>query len=160
MRGFNFVPIRSDPMLIFLSGNRPLKSKDKVLNFNWRNIMESSVAPYWNCNALWSIQSRRGYNEHVVFANKQKANVIGWWCRQCSSPSNQVAFLSGLTRMLGQLPGWKVMNWWNYAMDACRYLTHHRILSLHTVLKASDIIIDVFMIIFYIKQNCSKQSSN
>ena len=24
MRGFNFVPIRSDPMLIFLSGNRPL----------------------------------------------------------------------------------------------------------------------------------------
>ncbi len=23
MRGFNFVPIRSDPMLIFLSGNRP-----------------------------------------------------------------------------------------------------------------------------------------
>ena len=26
MRGFNFVPIRSDPMLIFLSGNRPLES--------------------------------------------------------------------------------------------------------------------------------------
>ncbi len=24
MRGFNFVPIRSDPLLIFLSGNRPL----------------------------------------------------------------------------------------------------------------------------------------
>ena len=24
MRGFNFVPIRSDPMLIFLSGNQPL----------------------------------------------------------------------------------------------------------------------------------------
>ena len=23
MRGFNLVPIRSDPMLIFLSGNRP-----------------------------------------------------------------------------------------------------------------------------------------
>ena len=28
-----------------------------------------------------------------VRANKQKANVIGWWCRQCLSPANQVAFL-------------------------------------------------------------------
>ena len=27
-------------------------------------------------------------------ANKQKANVIGWWCRQCLSPANQVAFFS------------------------------------------------------------------
>ncbi len=26
MRGFNFVPIRSDPMPIFLSGNRPLQN--------------------------------------------------------------------------------------------------------------------------------------
>ncbi len=26
MRGFNSVPIRSDPMLIFLNGNRPLES--------------------------------------------------------------------------------------------------------------------------------------
>ena len=29
-----------------------------------------------------------------VRANKQKANVIGWWWRQCLSPANQVAFFS------------------------------------------------------------------
>ncbi len=29
-----------------------------------------------------------------VRANKQKANMIGWWCRQCLSPANQVAFFS------------------------------------------------------------------
>ncbi len=29
-----------------------------------------------------------------VRANKQKANVIGWRCRQCLSPANQVAFFS------------------------------------------------------------------
>ena len=29
-----------------------------------------------------------------VRANKQKVNVIGWGCRQCLSPANQVAFFS------------------------------------------------------------------
>ena len=29
-----------------------------------------------------------------VRANRQKANVIGWWCRQCLSPANQIAFFS------------------------------------------------------------------
>ncbi len=27
-------------------------------------------------------------------AKKQKANVIGWWCHQCLSPANQIAFFS------------------------------------------------------------------
>ena len=30
LRGFNFLPIRSDPMLIFLSGNQP---SDRLLHF-------------------------------------------------------------------------------------------------------------------------------
>ncbi len=30
MRGFNFVPIRTDPMLIFLSGNQPYNLKNKL----------------------------------------------------------------------------------------------------------------------------------
>ena len=28
------------------------------------------------------------------FANKQQVNVIGWWCRHCLSPANQVALFS------------------------------------------------------------------
>ncbi len=31
MRGFNFVPIRSDPMLIFLSGNFPVMINDQLI---------------------------------------------------------------------------------------------------------------------------------
>ncbi len=31
MRGFNFVPIRSDPILIFLSGNRPNQTPSRAV---------------------------------------------------------------------------------------------------------------------------------
>ncbi len=43
----------------------------------------------------WCYISKAGFPlGEFVRANKQKANVIGWWCRQCLSPANQVAFFS------------------------------------------------------------------
>ena len=35
MRGFKFVPIRSDPMLIFLSGNQPLQYIHHLFAYLW-----------------------------------------------------------------------------------------------------------------------------
>ena len=54
MLGFNFVPIRSDPMLIFLSGNRPLVGGQSVV-IRTKNVhsLRDKLGPFYNVEFLW-----------------------------------------------------------------------------------------------------------
>ena len=47
----------------------------------------------WPLNTGWPLKAAFPLGEFVR-ANKQKVNVIGWWCRLCLSLANQVAFFS------------------------------------------------------------------
>ncbi len=62
------------------------------LNWGGDERCSANVRQLWNFR--W-IDLKAGFPlGEFVRANKQKANVIGWWWRQCLSPANQVASFS------------------------------------------------------------------
>ncbi len=70
-------------------------------------------------------------------ANKQKTNVIGWWCCQCLSPTNQIAFFHCSREQIRQVENRfylipmhrRYLTWssmlWNFHSDFFLYFHKH-----------------------------------